>query len=110
MSAIAAFLVLSTPGAFAQEAPTVTMTPPVAAPTPQTPPTVPEPSTTAPVATPQTAQPAAPAPIIRVPLDIPDEDASLSYSDLSFLLRTCQNLSAAYARRRYRLNYEENGK
>lgn len=73
MSAIAAFLVLSTPGAFAQEAPTVTMTPPVAAPTPQTPPTVPEPSTTAPVATPQTAQPAAPAPVIRVPLDIPAE-------------------------------------
>ncbi|KQZ71384.1 hypothetical protein ASE06_18315 [Sphingopyxis sp. Root214] len=70
MSAIAAFLVLSTPGAFAQEAPTVTMTPPVAAPTPQTPPTVPEPSTTAPVATPQTAQP---APVIRVPLDIPAE-------------------------------------
>ncbi|MGQ3290409.1 MAG: hypothetical protein ACT6UL_21770, partial [Sphingopyxis sp.] len=73
MSAIAAFLVLSTPGAFAQEAPTVTMIPPVAAPTPQTPPTVPEPSTTAPVATPQTAQPAAPAPVIRVPLDIPAE-------------------------------------
>ncbi len=73
MSAIAAFLVLSTPGAFAQEAPTVTMTPPVAAPTPQTQPTVPEPSTTAPVATSQTAQPAAPAPIIRVPLDIPAE-------------------------------------
>ncbi|MGH6695980.1 hypothetical protein [Sphingopyxis sp.] len=70
MSAIAAFLVLSTPGAFAQEAPTVTMTPPVAAPTPQTPPTVPEPSTTAAVAT---AQPAAPAPVIRVPLDIPVE-------------------------------------
>ena len=45
-----------------------------------------------------------------VPLDIPDEDASLSYSDLAFLLRTCQDLSAAYARRRYRLNYEENGK
>ncbi|KTE36276.1 hypothetical protein ATE68_05320 [Sphingopyxis sp. H038] len=73
MSAIAAFLVLSTPGAFAQEAPTVTMTPPVAAPTPQTQPTVPEPSTTAPVATPQPAQPAAPAPVIRVPLDIPAE-------------------------------------
>lgn len=70
MSAIAAFLVLSTPSAFAQEAPTVTMTPPVAAPTPQTPPTVPEPSTTAPVAT---AQPTAPAPVIRVPLDIPAE-------------------------------------
>jgi len=73
MSAIAAFLVLSTPGAFAQEVPTVTMTPPVAAPTPQTPPTVPEPSTTAPVAAPQTAQPATAAPVIRVPLDIPAE-------------------------------------
>ncbi len=70
MSAIAAFLVLSTPGAFAQETPTVVMTPPVAAPTPQTPPTVPEPGTTTPVAT---AQPAAPAPVIRVPLDIPAE-------------------------------------
>ena len=70
MSAIAAFLVLSTPSAFAQEAPTVTMTPPVAAPVPQTPPTVPEPSTTAPVATPQATQPAAPKPVIRVPLDI----------------------------------------
>ncbi|GAO79262.1 predicted protein [Sphingopyxis sp. C-1] len=72
-SAIAAFLALSTPAAFAQEtpaAPTVTMTPPVAAPTPQTPPTVAEPSTTAPVAAPQTAQPPAPKPVIRVPLDI----------------------------------------
>ncbi len=70
MSAIAAFLVLSTPGAFAQETPTVTMTPPVAAPTPQTPPTVAEPSMTAPVAAPQTAEPQAPKPVIRVPLDI----------------------------------------
>ena len=70
MSAIAAFLVLSTPGAFAQETPTVTMTPPVAAPTPQTPPTVAEPSMTAPVAAPQTAEPPAPKPVIRVPLDI----------------------------------------
>src|SRR3546814_18330462 len=35
MSAIAAFLALSTPGAFAQEAPTITMTPPVAAPAPR---------------------------------------------------------------------------
>jgi hypothetical protein len=70
MSAIAAFLVLSTPSAFAQETPTVTMTPPVAAPTPQTPPTVPAPTTTAPVAAPQTAQPPASAPVIRVPLDI----------------------------------------
>lgn len=70
MSAIAAFLVLSTPNAFAQEAPTVTMTPPVAAPTPQAPPTVSEPSVTAPVAT---AQPATAAPVIRVPLNIPAE-------------------------------------
>jgi resuscitation-promoting factor RpfA len=70
MSAIAAFLVLSTPSAFAQETPTVTMTPPVAAPVPQTPPTVPEPTTTAPVAVPQAAQPVAPKPVIRVPLDI----------------------------------------
>ena len=76
MSAIAAFLVLSTPGAFAQDAPTITMTPPVAAPTPQTPPTVPEPSTPAPVTAPETAQPTtaqptttqppAPKPVIRV--------------------------------------------
>lgn len=73
MSAIAAFLVLSTPSAFAQETPTVTMTPPVAAPTPQTPPTVAEPSTTAPVAVPQAAQPAASSPVIRVPLDIAPE-------------------------------------
>ena len=73
MSAIAAFLVLSTPSAFAQEAPTVTMTPPVAAPTPQTPPTAPEPSTTAPVAAPQTAEPATATPVIRVPLDIAPE-------------------------------------
>lgn len=73
MSAIAAFLVLSTPGAFAQEAPTVPMTSPVAAPTPQTPPTVPQPATTAPVAVPQTAQPATATPVIRVPLDIAPE-------------------------------------
>lgn len=72
MSAIAAFLALSTPGAFAQEAP-ITMTPPVATPTPQTPPTVAEPSTVAPVATPQTAQPPAPKPVIRVPLEIAPE-------------------------------------
>ncbi|WP_052207930.1 hypothetical protein [Sphingopyxis fribergensis] len=73
MSAIAAFLVFSTPNAFAQETPTVTMTPPVAAPTPQTPPTVAEPSTPAPVAAPQAAQSPAPAPVIRVPLDIAPE-------------------------------------
>lgn len=71
MNAIAAFLVLSTPAAFAQETPSVTMTPPVATlPTPRTPPTVSEPSTNAPTAAPQTAQPPAPKPVIRVPLDI----------------------------------------
>lgn len=74
MSAIAAFLVLSTPAAFAQEAPAITMTPPVASPTPQTPPTVPEPATTAPVAPqtaqPRTTQPQAPKPVIRLPLEI----------------------------------------
>ncbi len=75
MSAIAAFLVLSTPAAFAQETPAITMTPPVASPTPQTPPTVPEPATTAPVAAPQTAQPRTtgpqtPKPVIRLPLEI----------------------------------------
>lgn len=79
-SAIAAFLVLSTPAAFAQEAPTITMTPPVAAPTPQTPPTVPE-TTPAPVAAPQTAQPPAtqppaPKPVIRVPLEIEPAEAA----------------------------------
>lgn len=70
MSAIAAFLALSTTSAYAQEAPTITMTPPVAAPAPQTPPTVAEPSAPAPVAAPQAAAPTAAAPIIRVPLDI----------------------------------------
>ncbi|MFC3786517.1 hypothetical protein GGR90_003888 [Sphingopyxis italica] len=80
MSAIAAFLALSTPAAFAQEAPTITMTPPVAAPAPQTPPTVPEPSAPTPIAAPETAQPPAtqpavtppqaPKPVIRVPLEI----------------------------------------
>jgi hypothetical protein len=76
MSAIAAFLALSTtPGAFAQEAPAITMTPPVAAPAPQTPPTVPEPSAPAPVAAPEAAQAPttpspAPKPVIRVPLEI----------------------------------------
>ena len=43
-------------------------------------------------------------------LDLADEDASLSYSDLSFLLRSYLDLSSAYARRRYGLSYEENGK
>ena len=74
-SAIAAFLVLTAPSAFAQETPSVPMTspvapPPVVAPAPQTPPTVAEPSMTAPVATPQTAEPQTPKPVIRVPLDI----------------------------------------
>jgi len=66
MSAIAAFLVLSTPAAFAQDAPTVTMTPPVApttvAPAPAP---VPAPTTTPPVTT-----TVAPQPVIQVPLDI----------------------------------------
>lgn len=57
-SAIAAFLALSTPAAFAQEAPTVTMTPPVA------PTTIPAP------AAPPVAETPAPQPVIRVPLDI----------------------------------------
>ena len=43
-------------------------------------------------------------------LDLADKDASLSYSDLSFLLRTYLDLSAAYSRVRYGLRYEENGK
>jgi len=70
MSAIAAFLVLSTPAAFAQEAPTVTMTPPVA------PTTVPAPVATPTVTAPPAAETTAPAPVIRVPLDItPTEPA-----------------------------------
>lgn len=79
-SAIAAFLVLSTPATFAQEAPTITMTPPVAAPTTpapttQTPPTVAEPVAPVPVTAPQTATPA-PAPVIRLPLDLPQAETS----------------------------------
>lgn len=79
MSAIAAFLALSTPAAFAQEAPTIPMSPPVAVPPPQTAPTTtpgsPDGATTAPRVAPAT-QPAEPAPIIRVPLDIaPPETA-----------------------------------
>lgn len=65
MSAIAAFLVLSTPAAFAQEAPTVTMTPPVAPTTVPVP--VDPPATAAPPAATTTM---APQPVIRVPLDI----------------------------------------
>jgi hypothetical protein len=70
-SAIAAFLALSTPAAFAQEAPTIPMTPPVATPAPETAPTAPEtgPATIAPPAV-QSTQPTAPQPVIRVPLDI----------------------------------------
>ena len=67
-SAIAAFLVLSTPAAFAQET-TVPMTPPVSVPPTSAPPTVQPPATTAPATAP-TAQPA-PQPVIRVPLDLP---------------------------------------
>lgn len=63
MSAIAAFLTLSTPAAFAQEVPTVTMTPPVA------PTTVPAPAP-APTTTPPAAETPAPQPVIRVPLDL----------------------------------------
>ena len=47
---------------------------------------------------------------LKADLDLADEDASLSYSDLSFLLRGYLDLSSAYARRRYGLSYEENGK
>ncbi len=65
-SAIAAFLAVTTPAAFAQEAP-VTMTPPVAVP-PASPPTVADPAPVAPTATPPAAQP-----VIRVPLDIAPE-------------------------------------
>ena len=43
-------------------------------------------------------------------LALADEDAALSYSDVSFLLRNYLDLSAAYARWRYRLHYDENGK
>ncbi len=79
-SAIAAFLVLSAPAAFAQEAPVISMTPPVAVSPPPVAPTTPEPATprtatTAPTVAPST-QPTAPAPVIRVPLDIePPETA-----------------------------------
>lgn len=68
-SAIAAFLVLSTPAAFAQEMTTVPMTPPVSVPTTTAPPTVQPPATTAPATAPA-AQPA-PQPVIRVPTDLP---------------------------------------
>jgi hypothetical protein len=64
MSAIAAFLTLSTPAAFAQDVPTVTMTPPVA------PTTVPAPAPAPTTTAPPTAETPAPQPVIRVPLDI----------------------------------------
>ncbi|WP_432767797.1 MAG: hypothetical protein HEQ22_10175 [Sphingopyxis sp.] len=54
----------------APDAPTITMTPPVA-----TPPTVAQPNTTAPIAVPQTAQPTTPRPVIQVPLDLPPAPA-----------------------------------
>lgn len=68
MSAIAAFLALSAPNAFAQAAPAdvPAMTSPVAVP-----PATPAPSV--PVAAPQTAQTPAPKPVIRVPVDLPAE-------------------------------------
>jgi hypothetical protein len=62
MSAIAAFLTLSTPAAFAQDVPTVTMTPPVA------PTTIPAPAPAPTTTTPPAAE--TPAPVIRVPLDL----------------------------------------
>lgn len=77
-SAIAALMVLAAPAAFAQDAPAITMTPPVAAPTPQTPPTAPEPATTAPAAAPSTAQAPAPKPVIRVPLDVAPPEEMLA--------------------------------
>lgn len=64
MSAIAAFLALSIPAAFAQEAPAITMTPPVA------PTTVPAPAPAPMTTAPPTAETPAPQPVIRVPLDI----------------------------------------
>ena len=71
MSAIAAFLTLSTPAAFAQDVPMVTMTPPVA------PTTVPAPAPAPATTTPPAAETPAPQqPVIRVPLDLaPTEPA-----------------------------------
>ena len=71
-SAIAAFLALSAPVAFAQEAPVIPMTPPVAAPSTPASPTVQPPATTAPAAG-TAATTAEPQPVIRVPLDLPAE-------------------------------------
>lgn len=86
-SAIAVFLALSTPVAFAQEAPTITMTPPVAAPdtvpaTPESGPATPEsgPATLSPPAV-QPAPPTTPQPVIRVPLDIAPPEAAPAGSE-----------------------------
>jgi len=43
-------------------------------------------------------------------LELAEEEASLTYSDVSFLLRNYLDLSAAYGRWRYGLRYDENGK
>lgn len=43
-------------------------------------------------------------------LSLADEDAALTYSDVSILLRGYVNLSTVYARRCYDLRYDENGK
>lgn len=75
-SAIAAFLVLSTPAAFAQEAPVVPMTPPVALPEPSPPPTVAQPTPAPETVAPQTAAAPTPQPVIRVPLDVAPEAAA----------------------------------
>ena len=44
------------------------------------------------------------------PLDLAEEEAALTYSDLSFLLRNYLDLGVAYGRWRYGLRYDENGK
>ncbi|MGL3821558.1 hypothetical protein [Sphingopyxis sp. R3-92] len=71
-SAIAAFLALSAPQAFAQATPAdvPTMVSPVAVPEPSAPAPV-----AAPQAAPQVAEPPAPKPVIRVPIDLPAEPA-----------------------------------
>lgn len=67
-SAIAALLVLSTPGALAQEAPAVAPAPPTVMVPPVAPTTAPAPTADAPVA--------APVPVLRLPLDIAPEPAA----------------------------------
>lgn len=44
------------------------------------------------------------------PLDLAEEEASLTYSDVSFLLRNYLDLGVAYGRWHYGLRYDENGK